>query len=97
VSVGAFEPGDLDRMRWALHEHGPDQDELVRGSGIPSERALAALGELDRIGEAYSEHGHLHRDEFCQCKNGTGRRPMVHWHTRGRLHDLSDALMNGEV
>lgn len=74
-------PGDMDRMRWTLHECAEnDQDALVRSSKLPHSRAVGALRELERLGHARHEVGHHHDGEFCQCRSGGP--VMISWYLR---------------
>ena len=81
-----LQPGDLDRTRWALHEACDiSQAGITRTSGLPRERARAALRELERRGEASHSVGHHHGDGyFCQCNAGEAAKlpKIIHWYGR---------------
>jgi len=79
-------PGDLDRLRWALHEACDiSQTDIIRHSGLPWRRGRVALKELEARGEASHSRGHHHGDgEFCQCSEGknAGLPAIIHWHSQ---------------
>ena len=80
----AWKPGDLDRLLWAVVESPIiDTGGVVDYSGVPFNRARAALGELERQGKVTRADGHHHMDgDFCQCTAGkrAGLPSLTHWH-----------------
>lgn len=76
-------PGDLDRMRWAVYEAADISTRgVVKQSGLPWERAQAALNELLARGEITNAVGHHHGDsDLCQYSCGGGLA-LTHWYSR---------------
>jgi hypothetical protein len=76
----AWQPGDLDRLLFAVHETcNISTRGVVEQAGVPWSRAKAALVELAKRGLERREPGHHHGNgEFCQCRTG-GPHKLTHW------------------
>lgn len=81
-----YQPGDLDRLLFAVNE-APliDTRGVIAQSGLPWNRAKAALVELEKRGRVTADRGHHHGDGDgpCHCAVGkaSGLPRLTHWHT----------------
>jgi hypothetical protein len=84
MSGGDYQPGDLDRLLFAVSEACIiDTRGVVKRSGVPWVRAKAALAELEKRGKVTSDSGHRHGDDGpCHCASGiaAGLPKLTHWH-----------------
>jgi hypothetical protein len=82
MSGGDYQPGDLDRLLFAVSEACViDTRGVVERSGVPWTRAKAALTE--KRGKVTSDSGHRHGDDGpCHCAAGRdgGLPKLTHWH-----------------
>jgi hypothetical protein len=80
----ARQPGDLDRLLFAVHDACDISTRgVIKQSGVPWTRAKDALVELAKRGLVRCERGHHHGNgEFCQCNAGLdiGLPKLTHWH-----------------
>lgn len=80
------QPGDLDRMRFAIHEaHDISTTGLIRAAGIGTYRGRMALDELLACGEVTNSVGHHHGDgDLCCCKAGERAQlpRLTHWYPK---------------
>jgi hypothetical protein len=93
-STPAYQPGDLDRLLFAVHEACDISTRgIIRKSGVPWVRGKAALVELERRGLARRDSGHHHGDaDLCFCKAGevAGLPKLTHWYDVERKADARE-------
>ncbi len=81
-----LQPGDLDRMRFAICEAlDISTTGLIRKAGIGARRGRAALDELVSLGEVTNSVGHHHgAGDLCECTAGErAKLPQItHWYPR---------------
>lgn len=81
-----LQPGDLDRMRFSIHEAlDISTTGLICKAGIGAHRGRAALDELVALGEVTNSVGHHHGDgDLCECTAGKrAKLPQItHWYPR---------------